>query len=658
MPCVPSTSCWSLCRQVARTHLALVVRLYAALRLVQCPRVLRAARSVVGHLCASAPRPLLHAVVARPLPSAFSAPLPSGQREHIAEQFAWQRSLFAPSNCSGPLALSCPLSARPPSSSRVPLPRSLVPWLSVSLSSSSLYPPGIHFAEQHARQPSRSPCTLPPPGALVPSAPHPAALYSRPTSPSPPCPCPSLYLLFVPTLVSLLASRTHDASTPPAPPFLPCPFPSLLYAEHFAGHCVGMSHACRGHAPGPRCVTLRGADRFAATRRGAPPCPEPPRSAGGSLGGGAPLCFRPTLAPSCRRGTPPALPCLLCPSALRPARAQCGAIRVAALPLRPLSLPWPLGPVLPPVCSPSLVHSCPPSQVPWSLALGVSVPVLPLPSRHTLRGTIREAPLPFPLHLAAPWRPGSFRTGPRPAALYFRPTSPSLPCPFPSLHSAEHYAGHFVGMPHACRRHTPGPSLPAPPRPLSTLCRTLCRTLCWQTARMSQAHTWPLLAASSGGLAQRCDRPPLPQPPQEPPPRASTPNAAGGAALIGPGCPPARVSLYPPRRLVAGGDPSQISARHRKKIDIYIYIVYIYIYIYIHTYIYIYIYIYIKAFWDFPWPKTRHHGLKTGQKHVFEHPKWSGNNFGKNDFFRPGDPGGPTVGPRRARAGLPSDCTK
>ena len=30
---------------------------------------------------------------------------------------------------------------------------------------------------------------------------------------------------------------------------------------------------------------------------------------------------------------------------------------------------------------------------------------------------------------------------------------------------------------------------------------------------------------------------------------------------------------------------------------------------------------------------------------MFEHPKWSGHNFGKNDFFRPGDPGGPTVGP-------------
>ena len=171
----------------------------------------------------------------------------------------------------------------------------------------------------------------------------------------------------------------------------------------------------------------------AAARRGAPPCPVPPRTAGGSLGGGAPLCFCPTLAPSCRRGTPSSLPYLLCPSALRPARVQCGANRVAALPLCPFCLPWPLGPVLPPVCSPSLVLMCPPSQVPWSLALGVSVLVLPLPSRHTVRGATREAPLSLPLHLAAPRRPGSVRPSPLPAALFSRPTSPSLPCSFPSL---------------------------------------------------------------------------------------------------------------------------------------------------------------------------------------------------------------------------------
>ena len=65
-----------------------------------------------------------------------------------------------------------------------------------------------------------------------------------------------------------------------------------------------------------------------------------------------------------------------------------------------------------------------------------------------------------------------------------------------------------------------------------------------------------------------------------------------------------------------------------------------------------------KAFWDFLWPKTRHHGLKTGQKHLLEHPKWSRNNFGKMYFFRPRDPGGPTVGLNRPRARLPSGSTK
>ena len=161
----------------------------AALRLVQCPRALLAARSVVGHLCASAPRLLLHAAVARPLPCpAFSAPLPSGQRVYNVGQFALQCSLFAPSLCPGPLALSCPLSARPPSSSCAPLPRSLGPWLSVSLSSSSLYPPGTPFAEQHARHPSHSPFTLPLRGALVPCAPARCLRPSSPALPLPPSP--------------------------------------------------------------------------------------------------------------------------------------------------------------------------------------------------------------------------------------------------------------------------------------------------------------------------------------------------------------------------------------------------------------------------------------------------------------------------------------
>ena len=51
-------------------------------------------------------------------------------------------------------------------------------------------------------------------------------------------------------------------------------------------------------------------------------------------------------------------------------------------------------------------------------------------------------------------------------------------------------------------------------------------------------------------------------------------------------------------------------------------------------------------------------GGKTDQKHLFEHPKWSRNNFGKNQFFRPMDPTGPTVGPDHAGPGLPSSFSK
>ena len=79
---------------------------------------------------------------------------------------------------------------------------------------------------------------------------------------------------------------------------------------------------------------------------------------------------------------------------------------------------------------------------------------------------------------------------------------------------------------------------------------------------------------------------------------------------------------------------------------------------YDYDYDYVYIYIYIYIYIDFPWPKTRHHGLKMAQKHLFEHPKWSRNKFGKNHFFRPRDPGRPTVGPHCAWAGRPSGCTK
>ena len=38
------------------------------------------------------------------------------------------------------------------------------------------------------------------------------------------------------------------------------------------------------------------------------------------------------------------------------------------------------------------------------------------------------------------------------------------------------------------------------------------------------------------------------------------------------------------------------------------------------------------------------HNLQPGLKHLFEHPKWSRNNFGRTDFSGPGDLSGPTVG--------------
>ena len=42
-----------------------------------------------------------------------------------------------------------------------------------------------------------------------------------------------------------------------------------------------------------------------------------------------------------------------------------------------------------------------------------------------------------------------------------------------------------------------------------------------------------------------------------------------------------------------------------------------------------------KAFWDFPWAKTRHHGLKMGPNHLFEHPEWSRITFGNKRVFHP-----------------------
>ena len=119
----------------------------AAPRLSQCPRALRAARSVVGHLVAP-----------------FSA-LPS-------------LTLCPPASASTVRAIRStpslpPYLPRPPGPvlppvSPCPAPH---PWLQglrppVSLSPSSLYPLGVHRAEHCARQPSHYLSPLLPPGVL------------------------------------------------------------------------------------------------------------------------------------------------------------------------------------------------------------------------------------------------------------------------------------------------------------------------------------------------------------------------------------------------------------------------------------------------------------------------------------------------------------
>ena len=194
---------------------------------------------------------------------------------------------------------------------------------------------------------------------------------------------------------------------------------------------------------------------------------------------------------------------------------MCGA--PAALALSLLAL------ISPPVHAGCRACSPPLSPVPWLCYLSPALDTLQARCTHVT--------------LLRPW-PFTFYFGPRgllwplgPLALLARPAPPSLLYPFP---------------------------LP-----------TLCRTLCWQFARTLQVSTWPLPSASDYMRGRLCDIT------RRLPATATTPAGAavagchskcrGGAALTGPGCPPARVSLYPPRRLVAGGDPSQYPARVEKK---------------------------------------------------------------------------------------------
>ena len=471
-PALPSAP--ARCEQLARLW---GTRLPPSLRCHLGPSALRPARAQCGAICEAAlplcsplcPGPLALScpLFARPLspcpsprpwlqglqpplslspslrsPASSSLPPPPGQREHGAEQFARQPSLPAPPLCSCSLAQPCLLCVRSPSSSLAPLPRPLGPWPSVSLSPSSLYPSGMHIAQQYARHPSHSLFTLPPPGALVPG------LVAR----------------------SLHCTRLRPLSlyARPASPSLPCPFPSPAHAGYYAGHCVGKSHECRRHAPGPRCMTLRRTLHLwgwtALWQRAAAPrlflCPRALRAARSVVGHLVASAPRSLFHAAVARPLPcPAISVPL-PSGQRKHDAEQFA-RQRSL----FSLPRPPGLVLPPVCSLSLVLPCPPSQVPWSLALCLSVPVLPLPPRHTLSGAIREGLLPLPLHLAAPWCPGPWACG---------------------THIALHPPAAFVPLLPLC---LPLPSLPFS---LFTVRRSLRRTLCRQVASMSQARIWPL----------------------------------------------------------------------------------------------------------------------------------------------------------------------
>ena len=57
-------------------------------------------------------------------------------------------------------------------------------------------------------------------------------------------------------------------------------------------------------------------------------------------------------------------------------------------------------------------------------------------------------------------------------------------------------------------------------------------------------------------------------------------------------------------------------------------------------------------------PKRATTGSKGPKNTCLSIPSGLGTTLKKMIFFHPGDPGGPTVGPNRARAGLPSNSTK
>ena len=286
------------------------------------------------------------------------------------------------------------------------------------------------------------------------------------------------------------------------------------------------------------------------------------------------------------RGSAPSLPPLSAP-----APWPCPAPCLLALPRPPLP-PFP-GPLVPGPLSPR-------PRPPFT------------PPAYTSRSNTRGIP-PTPSSPCRPLVPSSLglwharRTAP---AYGLCPSTPALPPPpSPALLPLGHYAGHCVGKLQACRRHAPGRyrrrrragwhhavaarSATAPAGAAAAGSHSKCRggrgpgrprlppgqdftvppaapgrrggsiTKSCNLAILHLAHHLysGRRTARAAKEASRCGCPPLPQPPQEPLLRVAVPNAAGGAALAGPGSPPARVSLYPPRRLVAGGDPSKVPVR-------------------------------------------------------------------------------------------------
>ena len=192
-------------------------------------------------------------------------------------------------------------------------------------------------------------------------------------------------------------------------------------------------------------------------RRGTPPCPVPPHATGGSLGCGAP-CYP-----------------LLCLAILDPLPSGASTVRSnsrgSAPSLRP-SLPRPPGPVLPPVCSPSLALPCPSSLVAKAsglLCLCPSPSVLspPLPylrppaSASRVRSNSRGNPPSLLLPSApAPW------PSPAPCVLVFpRPPLPPFPGPWvpgplsPSLLAHLDQVLHTVVLPGLTRLNSEGARL-------------------------------------------------------------------------------------------------------------------------------------------------------------------------------------------------------